>query len=234
MTQVDRFIESLQSFPTLPGVFNPWADVDPENDLSRKGPEHRTSHLHRYLSERVGKAKLLAIAEAPGAWGAHFSGIAMTSERILLNHQAEKGVRADHVIEGETVRTSKTQGRLGPKGSSEPTASITWQKLMSAGLDSREFCLWNAFAFHPMGDGYLTNRKPSPSELTQAHHLLEQFIELFPGARRVAIGRVSEGLLAERGISTVGHVRHPANGGATLFREGIAEIVRRPVTTQVQ
>jgi nucleotidyltransferase/DNA polymerase involved in DNA repair len=76
-----------------------------------------------------------------------------------------------------------------------------------------------------MADGYLTNRKPTPAELDKGQHLLEAFIDLFPVAKRVAIGRVSEALLAERGISTVGQVRHPANGGATLFRDGIQEIL---------
>jgi hypothetical protein len=223
--KVDRFVEQLQSFPKLPNVFNPYADYDEENDVSTKAREYRTEHLRRYLSERVGKTKLVLAAEAPGYQGAHWTGIAMTSERILLNHLAAKGVRSDHVIAEGAMRTSKTDGRFGALGANEPTATIVWGKLMSAGLDSREFVLWNAFCFHPMGDGYLTNRKPTPVELDKGQHLLEGFMDLFPEAKRVAIGRVSEALLAERGISTVGQVRHPANGGATLFREGIQEIL---------
>jgi hypothetical protein len=224
-TKVDRFVEQLQAFPPLPHVFNPYADYDDENDLSTRSCESRAEHLRQYLTERVGKAKLCLIAEAPGYQGCHFSGIAMTSERILLNHLEKKGVRSDHVIQGGAQRTSKRDGRFGALGANEPTATIVWGKLMSAGLDSREFVLWNAFCFHPMGDGYLTNRKPGAGELDKGQYLLEAFLDLFPEAKRVAIGRVSEALLAERGISTVGQVRHPANGGATLFRDGIHEIL---------
>jgi hypothetical protein len=223
--KVDRFVEQLQSFPKLPNVFNPYADYDEENDISTKAREYRSEHLRRYLTERMGKAKLILCAEAPGYQGCHFSGIAMTSERILLNHLVKKGVRSDHVISQGAQRTSKDHGKFKGLGANEPTATIVWGKLMSAGLDSREFVLWNAFCFHPMADGYLTNRKPTPAELDKGQHLLEAFIDLFPEAKRVAIGRVSEALLAERGISTVGQVRHPANGGATLFRDGIQEIL---------
>jgi hypothetical protein len=223
--RVDRFVEQLQAFPALPHVFNPYADYDNENDISKTSRDHRSEHLRRYLSERIGKTKLALIAEAPGYQGCHFSGIAMTSERILLNHQARKGVRSDHVIAEGARRTSRDHGKFKELGANEPTATIVWGKLMSAGLDSREFVLWNAFCFHPMGEGYLTNRKPTSNELDKGQHLLEAFVELFPEARRVAIGRVSEALLAERGISMVGQVRHPANGGATLFRDGVSNIL---------
>ena len=224
-SKVDQFIEQLQAFPSLPNVFNPYADFDEDNDVSTQAREYRSEHLRRYLAERVGKAKLCLIAEAPGYQGCHFSGIAMTSERILLNHQAKNGVRSDHVIAEGAKRTSRDDGKFKALGANEPTATIVWGKMMSAGLDSREFVLWNAFCFHPMDGGYLTNRKPTTTELDRGQHLLEAFIELFPEAKRVAIGRVSEALLAERGITTVGQVRHPANGGATLFRDGIQAIL---------
>lgn len=224
-TQVDRFIEQLQAFPKLPNVFNPYADFDEENDISLKSREHRTEHLRQYLNERVGKTKLLLCAEAPGYQGCHFSGIAMTSERILLNHHAKTGVRSDHVILEGATRTTRDHGKFKRFGANEPTATIVWGKLISAGLDSREFVLWNAFCFHPMAGGYLTNRKPTAVELDKGLHLLEGFMDLFPKAKRVAIGRVAEALLAERGISTVGQVRHPANGGAILFRDGVSDLL---------
>ena len=65
-TKVDRFVEQLQAFPSLPNVFNPYADFDEENDISKDSREHRTEHLRRYLTEHIGKAKLLLCAEAPG------------------------------------------------------------------------------------------------------------------------------------------------------------------------
>jgi nucleotidyltransferase/DNA polymerase involved in DNA repair len=46
-------------------------------------------------------------------------------------------------------------------------------------------------------------------------------VEAFPRAKVVAIGRKSELLLERMGVATAGQVRHPANGGATAFAQGM-------------
>jgi hypothetical protein len=149
--KVDRFVEQLQSFPELPNVFNPYADYDEENDISTKAREYRSEHLRRYLTERMGKAKLILCAEAPGYQGCHFSGIAMTSERILLNHLVKKGVRSDHVISQGAQRTSKDHGKFKGLGANEPTATIVWGKLMFGRAGLERIRTLECFLFPPDG-----------------------------------------------------------------------------------
>ncbi|MDN0075422.1 uracil-DNA glycosylase [Crenobacter sp. SG2303] len=224
---VNRFIEALHCFPALPRVFNPWFSVDPEHDASSLAPTHRIDNLSRYLTERLGRAKVILIAEAPGYQGCHFSGIPMTSERILLGQLTHKGIYPGDVLSGEVTRCSRTDGPVGRRGAKEPTATVVWQAIKTAGLDPRECVLWNAFAFHPFDTDMLTNRKPSSDELRDGLPMLHQLLELFPDAQRVAIGKVSKGILDKLDIPTSAELRHPANGGITAFRTGFAEYVGR-------
>jgi hypothetical protein len=221
LQQAEQFVELLQKFPTLPCVFNPWRDVDPVHDESADSPEIRALHLAHYLKERIGVADTVLIAEAPGYQGCHFSGMAMTSERILLGHQVNNGIHPTDVFENEPLRTSKREVQL--KGFNEPTATIVWKAIKATGTDPRRVVLWNSFAFHPMKTttGWLTNRKPTQAELDQARHLLEHFLSLFPKAFVVPVGRVAEDILGNLGITCSPYVRHPANGGATEFRTGM-------------
>ena len=211
----------------MSAVFNPWRDVDLEHDIGAQSPQTRAEHLAQYLGERAGRARLVLCAEALGYQGGHFSGIAMTSGRILLGHLAKKGVAAEDVITGGGRRTCRVTARTPALGANEPTATIVWGALKKAGIDTRDVVLWNAFAPHPMkGPGlWLTNRKPTPQELQLGRPLLEQFLAMFPGAKTVAIGRVSEEILGDMGINVAAQVRHPANGGAKLFREGVAGLL---------
>lgn len=220
LKQAETFVEALQKFPSLSGVFNPWADYDNMHDTSPKNADVRAQHLIWYLAERIGRARSVLIAEAPGYQGCHFSGIAMTSERILLGFQKHNHVHPEDVFQGGAIRTSKDI-KLG--GFNEPTATIVWKAIKQSGADPRDVVLWNSFAFHPMKNGWLTNRKPTPAELSQARHLLEHFLSLFPSAFVVPVGRVAEEILGDMGIACSGYVRHPANGGATDFRTGMTE-----------
>jgi hypothetical protein len=54
---------------------------------------------------------------------------------------------------------------------------------------------------------------------------LEKFLELFPCEQIVALGKIAAAQLKQLGVNA--HcVRHPASGGAKLFRQQIAKIVR--------
>ena len=224
MSAVHAFVERLQAQPRCPGVFNPWSQHDPENDLCTACPDWRAEHLAAYLSERAGRARWLLVAEAPGYQGAKRSGIAMTSERMLLGGLVEKGIEPKDILCSPPRRTSRPE--VHPSGVNEPTATIVWSQLKTLGLDTREIVLWNAFAFHPHRAGEpLSNRAPTRGEVASGRALLEQFRDVFADAEVVAVGKVAQGLLTELSIEARS-VRHPSMGGAAQFREQFAVIAR--------
>ena len=224
MTVVPSFIQALQLFPPLTNVFNPWRDIDLENDASDTSPSIRAAQLQRYLTERIDRARVVLCAEALGYKGGHFTGIAMTSERILLNNHAKTGIAADEVIIGGGQRTSRIAKQTPALGATEITASIVWGALKSQGIDTRNIVLWNAFAFHPMGKGWLTNRKPTMREQNLGKPLLEQFLAMFPSSRTIAVGDVAYKMLLELNVPVDAKIRHPANGGANAFRNAMREL----------
>jgi hypothetical protein len=215
MSSAGHFVATLAALPALPAVFNPWRDVDPLHDVGPEAPVIRSANLTRYLAARAGRAKLLLVAEAPGYQGCHFSGIAMTSERILLGHK--KGIPPEAIFPDPDKRQA-SRPDCYPTGANEPTASIVWSLLLGMGLPPESFVLWNAFPCHPHRHGdLLTNRAPTRGELAAAAHVLPQMIRLMAGSRVVAVGRVAQNALAGLGV-TAPSVRHPAMGGAESFR----------------
>lgn len=216
---VGRFVAALAAF-SRPRVFNPWADVDRANDAGPEAPAIRRDHLRRYLGERIGRARLLLVAEAAGYQGAKFSGIAMTSERQL----AASPENGSDFFEGPKRRTSRESVR--PAGFTEPTATIVWGRMREAGLQGRDWVNGNTFAWHPQGATALRNRTPTPEEFQAGLPALRQFLALFPRVPVVAVGEKARGILAELEVPVVAAVRHPANGGATGFREGISRVMK--------
>ena len=220
---ISKFVESLKRTPR--GLFNPWYHQDKKNDLVPNAPDIRRKQLETYLTERQQSAKYLFIAEALGYQGGHFTGIAMTSERILLGFQEEKyGVKPEHVFKTEQPnRTSRPD--LIEKGMSEPTATIMWGALKDLGIDPYEVVLWNAVPWHPYNPdkGMLSNRTPLAGEMEAGLKHLKKFISLFNNPKIVAVGRKCEQSLSELGIEYIG-VRHPANGGAPKFRRQLADM----------
>jgi uracil-DNA glycosylase len=220
---ISKFVESLKRTPR--GLFNPWYHQDKKNDLVPHAPDIRRKQLETYLKERQHSAKYLFIAEALGYQGGHFTGIAMTSERILLGFQEEKyGVKPNHVFKTEQPnRTSRPD--LIEKGMSEPTATIMWGALTDLGIDPYEVVLWNAVPWHPYNPdkGMLSNRTPLAGEMEAGLKHLKKFISLFNNPKIVAVGRKCEQSLSELGIEYIG-VRHPANGGAPKFRRQLADM----------
>jgi len=224
---ISRFLSLLTESRSSDGVFNPWKDVDKENDLGPRSPEIRKRHLRHYLETRVKTARYLIIGEAVGYQGGHFSGIAMTSERILLGFQKNKGIYPENVLSGlEPQRTSKPE-RM-PRGFTEPTATIVWGTLLNASLGPTEFALWNAFAWHPFdtGKGMLSNRRPKAKEMTDSLDILEKFVRLFSGPTVIAMGKVAEEWLNKLEIHCY-PVRHPAQGGASKFRRQLSRLLKK-------
>jgi uracil-DNA glycosylase len=216
--QLDNFLRLLKASPSG-AVFNPWWQIDEENDIGPHSPAIRRKHLAVYFRERLGKARLAIVGEALGYRGGHFSGIPMTSERMLLSKQPV-------ILAGiKPRRTSKPS--VCPDGFSEPTATIVWGALLKTGVLPDEFVLWNAFPWHSFDPrrGLLSNRMPNKSEQLSGRPALKAFLELFACEQIVALGKIAAAQLEELNVNA--HcVRHPASGGANLFRQQITKIVR--------
>jgi uracil-DNA glycosylase len=221
---IERFIRLLKKSPSG-AVFNPWWQVDRQNDIVRSAPTIRRKQLAAYLQKRIGKAKLVVIGEALGYRGGHFSGIPMTSERILLGEKRDAGIKPEHIFSRiKPCRTSKP--KKCPNGFSEPTATIVWSSLLGLGLKPEQFVLWNAFPWHSFDQrrGMLSNRMPTRKERSRGLPVLEAFLDLFPCDELVALGNVAASQLEKLNVESH-RVRHPASGGANLFRQQIAKIV---------
>jgi hypothetical protein len=225
MESIERFVRLLKQSP--PGaVFNPWWQVDKQNDIGGNAPLIRRKHLRAYLRKRLGKAKVVVIGEALGYRGGHFSGIPMTSERILLGKKENVGIKPEYVFSSFKARRTSKPDQC-PDGFSEPTATIVWSLLLKLGLKPEEFVLWNAFPWHSFNPrrGLLSNRMPKKSERPAGLSVLKAFLDLFPCEEIIALGNVAAWQLKELNVECH-RVRHPASGGARLFRQGIGPLVK--------
>jgi uracil-DNA glycosylase len=221
---IDKFIRLLKKSPRG-AVFNPWWQVDKQNDIGRNAPAIRRRHLRTYLQKRIGKAKVAVVGEALGYRGGHFSGIPMTSERILLGKKRDYGIEPEQVFSSiEPRRTSKPA--KCEHGFSEPTATIVWSTMLKLAVDPKQFVIWNAFPWHPFDPrrGLLSNRMPNESERSAGLPVLKAFLKLFSCDQVVALGKIAAGQLERLGVD-VRYVRHPASGGAKLFRQQIGRII---------
>src|SRR6266705_2444128 len=134
---IGNFLTLLKDSP--PGaVFNPWWQVDNKNDAGGNAPGIRRKQLRAYLGDRLGKARLAVVGEALGYRGGHFTGIPMTSERILLGRNKNVGIGAKQFFSDIVAcRTSKQE--ICPDGFSEPTATIVWSTLLRFKVSPEEF-----------------------------------------------------------------------------------------------
>ncbi|MDR1691409.1 MAG: uracil-DNA glycosylase [Rickettsiales bacterium] len=204
-------------------AFNPWNESDVLHDIGEQAPLIREENLKKYLEQRE-NAQYLLIAEGLSYQGGHFTGIAMTSERQLLNDIDGK------IFKGQKQRTSdkgkllnKGLATLSEKGFTENTGTIVWNTLSDL-TDSFNWINWNAFPFHPFKENnYLSNRTPVEKEVKEAEFFLDEFLKTFgQGKKIIAIGNYSE-LVLNRLKKDFIKVRHPANGGATKFRNQVCE-----------
>jgi hypothetical protein len=214
MRSLDILFDYLSRFHA-PDVFNQYAEVNPAYDR-RDGAERRRENLRRYL-ECFRDAAYVLVSEAPGYAGCRFSGVSFTDERFLFGDQPLPWVHAA----GSFLRASRDDRPL----SREMSATIVWSALG----DRRDIVFWPAFPWHPMGlRGPMSNRAPRREELRTGCEVLQCFLEtLFPGRALVAVGRHAHNSLAALGHGDVRYIRHPAQGGATAFRRGIAELPRQ-------
>lgn len=223
--KVDGLLGMLRRSPAHGGVFNPWYERDAAHECRADAPEVRRRQLRHFLVSRLKRARILLLGEAMGYQGGHFSGIPMTSERILLGHHADRRIQPEAVLPGLTAsRTSKAE--LKPRGFTEPTATIVWGCLLGLGLKGTEFVLWNAFPWHAFDpdEGVLSNRNPRRPEVAEAQVFTRQVLAMFPQAPRIAVGQLAAAQLQAMGEEHM-PVRHPAQGGAGKFRRQIRSIL---------
>lgn len=221
------FLKSLQQHRASEDSFNPWADYDGIYDESPQAPRIRRTHLGAYLSHRIFTAKYILVAEAVGYQGAKFSGVPLTSERILLGKQ--KGIgRVSLLPTSKARRTSKPERAPSQAarnwGYGEPTATIVWSLWLELGLPLQEVIFWNIFPFHPFKPqrGSLSNRTPRRGELALGQEYLDQLRALCPPqVQLVALGEKAGEALGRKHPK----VRHPAQGGASFFRRELARLI---------
>ncbi|MGM0600203.1 MAG: uracil-DNA glycosylase [Candidatus Rifleibacteriota bacterium] len=221
---VKKFIEMLRKAPTE-NVFNPWWQIDEVNDDYSNAPEIRRNHLEYYLKERLERKPFLLLGEAMGYQGGHFSGIAMTSERILLGKMKKRGIDPDHVFSVlQPTRTSRENVRKD--GFTEPTATIVWSHMLELGIDPHDFVIWNAFPWHPYKPekGILSNRTPTGEEFEPGLRCVKEFIGIMQPRKIFAVGEKAA-LQLEKLDLDFHKVRHPANGGATKFKNQISQLL---------
>ena len=194
---------------SAPGVVNPYRDAVPELD-GPGAPRQRRRNLETYLA-RVGAPRLILVGEALGFRGGRFSGIAFTSERQLAG---DDGRRLPWATSPPFLPTSRN-----PALWLEPSGSVVWDALKG---EARGVLLWNSFPWHPYGKaGALSNRTPERSLVAANLHVLERLLAE-TGARVLAVGRTAQAALALLGIEAPA-LRHPAHGGAALFRRQLAK-----------
>lgn len=224
---LNQFLTGLAGYQGE-NTFNPWADHDERYEIEN-AVAIRRKNLEDYLALRRGKARILLIAEACGYQGGHFSGIAMTCERMLLD--LHPVVDSAMVLGHQGNRTSRKENPLlkpiqQAKGFNEPTDSVVWSACLEAGLGPNDFLLWNIFPFHPYKKGnLLTNRTPADDELAAGLACTRSLLSLTGPLPIFAIGKKSENTLTEAGFSVTG-LRHPANGGANIFRSQLKEALK--------
>jgi uracil-DNA glycosylase len=192
-------------------LFNPWRDRCDEDEPCN-GPDEKLARLAAHLACNP---KFILCGEAPSYRGCRHSGIAFTSEHLLL--------------EGRIPGISRVSQRLTIKKGpyKEGSATTVWNVMYDLGIEKRTI-LWNALQLHPHERGNIhSNRKPSLAEVKEfGKPALQVLRQEFPSAIVVAVGRTAEGLLKSMDIPYE-PVRHPARGGAKIFAQQLKRIVAR-------
>lgn len=211
--RVSRLVEALRSFRAS-NVFNQW-DESAEPFDCENAAALRRSNLRAYLMARP-RPRYVFIGEAPSWRGTRFSGIPMTSERILLGGFPARS--ASIVIPGAMGRRTSRSDANFPgcnptNGLAEVAARRVWDTALAHGLAATDFVLWNAMPWHPHEEGKLlsnrASRKFTLEEREAGREFLREVLQgLYPSARPVALGKygADQLLKAERRA-----VPHPAD-----------------------
>lgn len=189
--------------PSTPTLFNQYGCTVLGIDLPG-GDAIRRNNLLNYLSAFRQRPCFAVIGEAPGWRGCRFSGVPFTSEAQLCNR----------MLPFAGTRSSAPD----PPPLTENSATHFWRNLLPY---HPQLFAWNAIPFHPhVPRTPLSNRTPSTSEIDEHSTMLAELLSLLKPQSIIAIGRSAERALNRIGVSSM-YVRHPARGGAAVFRSGI-------------
>lgn len=211
LDEIDAIIADLAAAQVAPDCVNQYAEPGPPGNAVRR------ANLRLALSLALARGPdLLLVGEAPGYNGARRTGVPFTSERLLLAGLPELGQYGAE--RGFGLATD--DGRI----SAEPTATIAYRELAAHGL----FAVgWNAYPFHPHRPGAdQSNRPPRAPEIRAGLPFLARVRALFPEVPVAAMGNVAARSLAALDIPHT-HLRHPAQGGARIFAEGLRALALR-------
>lgn len=201
------FEARLFDVPSTDDLFNPYRDRDDALDRPDAAAIRR-DNLRRYAAAYDAPPPLLLLCEAPGPWGCRFTGVPITSEAQLLD---------------PAFPLSGTRSSTADAAHDEYSASIFWRVLQPA---FPHFFVWNTVPLHPHKPGRpLTIRTPRVREVKAHLELLAGVVEAVGPQRVLAVGRKAEDALARVGVAAT-YVRHPSQGGATRFGEGVREALR--------
>lgn len=191
--------------PSSPTLFNVYRDDDPAYDVPG-GSALRRENLVQYVKTWEASDVLL-IAEAPGPNGARFSGVPLTPEAFFLD--------PEHPLFGlsPTSRNAETG-----KPHTEYSGGIVRRVLAPY---AGRVAIWNAVPLHPHRAGQPRSiRTPSRAEVRTWSPLLEAVVQAVRPSVVLAVGRIAERSLVDLGVDAT-YIRHPSQGGAVLFAEGI-------------
>jgi hypothetical protein len=209
----EAIAEAVLGRPSTADLFNPYTDRVEGLDRPDAAAV-RTANLRAYLAGYRRPPALFLLAEAPGPWGCRFSGVPITAEAQLLD---------------PGFPLSGARSSVGGDPRSEYSAGIFWRILEPA---FPHFLVWNAVPLHPHRPGQpLTIRTPRPGELREFEPLVRELVSVLAPGRVLAIGRKAEQVLGRSEIPCT-YVRHPSQGGAVLFAEGVrAALSEAGITT---
>ena len=199
---IEALLRDLAGAP-IGSTFNQFRDAGPDDVPG--APAIRAANLRHYLEERRG-ADVVAVGEAAGYQGMRWSGIAFTSEFDLLRWV-------------DPYRRSSRR----PRPWKEPSGTIVHGVLEDLDAE-RRVILWNTVPTHPhLRDKPLSNRRPTREEITAGTAFVERLVAIIQPQHLIGVGRIACGA-----IPSAKYVRHPAQSGATAFRQGMREALALP------
>lgn len=209
LTKLQPWFDELAALPDLPNAHNLYTNKTPEGRT-------RLHNLKNYFAQALPlHPTVLLVGEAPGYQGTYRTGVNFCSEFQMLGPKNKFGIFGGTDAGYERVY-------LGERIWKEPSSTVVWnlfETLPNIPL------VWPAFPMHPHKPGIeLSNRTPTPQELLVGAPIIRHLIDIMQPKTVAALGNIGYSTLQLLGIEAV-KIRHPAHGGAPLFREQLTNLM---------